>query len=56
MVGWKMAGWYCIELRTGGAPAVYIGKVYETESAIRDALGPWIEIQGNLVTVFGRPR
>ena len=51
-----MAGWYCIECRIGGQAPVYIGKVYETESAIRDALGPWIEIRGNLVTVFGRPR
>jgi hypothetical protein len=47
--------WWCIELRKGSAPAVFMGRVYETEKMVREALGPWIEIRGNLVTIFGQP-
>jgi hypothetical protein len=44
------AMWFCVEER-----GYFIGRVFATESEIRNALGPYITIVGNLVSVWGRP-
>ena len=34
---------------------VFLGRVYETETALRSALGPYIAVVGNHVDVWGKP-
>lgn len=50
-----MARWYVIEIKYPGRCAEFIGRVRTTENEIRDQLGPYVFIAGNLVTVYGRP-
>lgn len=49
------AKWWCIEVKRGGNPPSFLGRVEATESEIRASLGRGITIEGNCVTVWAPP-
>lgn len=47
--------WFCISVGQSMSTSRYIGKVFATLDEVRQHLGPWIDIQGNHILVFGKP-
>jgi hypothetical protein len=46
------AKWWVVETRGYIRPWVYIGRVFATAEQIREAVGPYVELEGNTARVF----
>ena len=47
--------WWVVEVSRFGRPVAFIGRVQATKNEIIKALGPYLTLTGNLVTVWGKP-
>ena len=50
-----MKRWWIIDVKVPGFNARYLGRLKATEEEVRHALGPYIDVTGNHVLVWGRP-